>query len=276
MYLARADWGAEGPRSPLQRWAGGQPTSKTAHYEGTELVIFGKTKEDYDRIVRGIQHYHKYISPEHYVDIAYNHLVSPIGDIYEGRGFDFMSGANGTSAANRVSHACCYIGGKSTPFTTEAQAAFLWINSRVTGGWFPHHHWFNTSCPGPNVDAWLNLGQPKPGGCECPVEPPVTPPSTGLEKAVAAITKSKLIEQDAQGLLLSFQRNPIYSASVKEVQDALNLTADAHLVNDGRFGFATLGAVRDLQTFWHMNVDGIVGNQTRGVLEMALSKKYGV
>jgi hypothetical protein len=254
-----------------------QPSSKTAHYEGSDFVIFGKTRADWDRIVRAIQYYHMHVSPEGYSDIAYNFVVSPIGDVYEGRGWQNRSAANGSNDGNANSLAICYIGGPTTPFTAEAQGGFHEIGDQVRGPWYPHHRWFNTSCPGPLVDAWLNLGEPPAKPCSCPVEPSTpSTPSTALEKFVAATTKGKLEDQDHRGVLLTMQRNPIFNADVQAVQDAFNLTSNAHLVPDGKFGFATLGAVTDLQRFWKLTVDGVVGIKTRQVLELCIAKEYEV
>lgn len=50
--------------------------------------------------------------------------------------------------------------------------------------------------------------------------------------------------------------------AVKILQRGLNNISGRGLTEDGVFGLATLAAVRDLQTWFHLDVDGVVGPQT--------------
>jgi peptidoglycan hydrolase-like protein with peptidoglycan-binding domain len=50
--------------------------------------------------------------------------------------------------------------------------------------------------------------------------------------------------------------------AVRILQRGLNTIAGRGLTEDGVFGLATLAAVRDLQAWFHLPVDGVVGSQT--------------
>lgn len=274
--ITRAEWGAMPAKRGLQAWPAGKPDSKTGHYESTDILLYGKSKEDYDRIVRGIQAYHLHHPSEDYSDIAYNWVVSALGDWYEARGSGGRSGAQ--ASGNPSSLSVCYIGGPNTPFTAEAQDGFIKASYGVGGPWLPHHHWIATSCPGKFVDAWIAAGAPGGGSCSCPVPAPPAPAPVpvDLDKYVAAVSAAALRDQNRRRVLLRHQVNPIVSKDVHSWQDSLNVTAHTNLVPDGRFGFATLGATVDFQRFWKLVDDGIVGNKTRDVMLFVLGSAFGV
>jgi len=55
--------------------------------------------------------------------------------------------------------------------------------------------------------------------------------------------------------------------AVLELQRKLNGGAGQHLVLDGRFGPATLASVKNLQSFFHLQVDGVAGPKTWGLVD---------
>jgi hypothetical protein len=77
------------------------------------------------------------------------------------------------------------------------------------------------------------------------------------------LNKRKLLKQGSTG-------DP-----VRKVQEAL--VAEGYELPkfgvDGKYGPETAGAVRELQTRWRMKVDGIVGDQTLGLLDIHLAAK---
>lgn len=164
--VSRSEWGARAPKSTAP-WPVGAPSSWTFHYEGSDIPI---DQPDYSGVVRAIQHYHMDISPEHYADIAYNFLVAPDGDVFEGRGWNVRSGANGSAISNQYSAAVCYLGGPNTPLTDAAKRGFAELVAVKPMSHWPHRHWFNTACPGSAVLDWMAAGEPVPGAA--------TPPAT--------------------------------------------------------------------------------------------------
>lgn len=272
--FSRAEWGAEPPKRPGTPWRAGQPSSKTAHYEGSDFVYFGKGPDEYAAIVRGIQHYHMHVSSEGYQDIAYNFVVSPLGDVYEGRGVNVQSGAQ--ASGNSLSLAVCYIGGPNNDFTGEAQTAFGALGQFVSGPWRPHSSWLPTGCPGNNIRWWIDHGAPAAQPCACPPAPAPAPPPDmgGVVRYVRAAAKANLENQNGRHVLLRVQApaHMTVSEDVKWWQHALNSTSNANLVADGRFGKATLGKTTDFQRFFGLGVDGIVGNRTRSAMIAVLAK----
>lgn len=214
------------------------------HYEGADVPV-DESPAQYAARVRSIQNYHMNVSAEGYVDIAYNWLVSPIGDVYEGRGWDAKSGAQ--ASGNSSSLAICYLGGPNTVFTDRAQNATNWLIAQRPMTVFPHKHWIATSCPGPNVEAWINLGRPGGNACQCP--------APGASAPAPPTTSRPTIRRGSSG------------AAVRDLQARLNRVTGSALAVDGSFGPATDHAVRNFQTFFHLGTDGIVGPKTWGLLD---------
>lgn len=133
------------------------------------------------------------------------------------------------------------------------------------GAWGGHYN-----CPGPAMVAQRDeilrraaviLNRPAPG----PAPAPATP-WAALYKAA-----HDLGQRFAVGPLLRRGDN---GQAVRDLQFALVAGAAQHLIVDGSFGAATEGAVRNVQAFFHIHVDGIVGPQTRGVIAAVLKVKF--
>ena len=165
-YFARAAWGARPPKAALTPWRK-DVVGVAVHYEGTAERL---DLSDYAPVVRAIQAYHMDVSSEHYIDIAYSFLVAPNGDTFEGRGWDYQSGANGSTSGNQTYLAICYIAGPGEALTDAAKRSFnaLFYESvqahQNATDIQPHRHFFNTACPGEVVLLWLDQSHPLPTG----------------------------------------------------------------------------------------------------------------
>jgi len=250
-YISRSEWGARAPKSRLVRWPAGQPTSWTLHYEGKDVPT-NRDRAYYDAHIRAIQRWQMDVSSEGYWDIAYNFIVSPIGDIYEGRGWSFKSGAQ--RDGNSSSVAAMYMGGLRTNFTDLAQNATKWLIAQKPMDVHPHSFWVKTPCPGPYVKAWINLGQPAGKECRCPPKP---------KPQRASFRIGPTLQRGNEGV------------SVKTLQRRLNLATGAGLKVDGDFGGLTYRAVKNFQHFFKLTVDGIVGPKTWGALNYFYALKGG-
>lgn len=112
-----------------------------------------------DDLVRGIERSHEYGNG--WGDIAYNLLVCPHGYVFEGRGANVRSSANGDTVPNRQWYAVCYLGGKGDAFTADGKAGMVWAvqylrrvgnaGPRVNG----HRNHKQTECPGDAIYRWL-------------------------------------------------------------------------------------------------------------------------
>lgn len=228
----------------------------TAHYGGpspwgsgvdrSSAVRFHATA-DHNRcatIVRAYQAFH--MDSRGWADIAYSSLVCPHGHRYEGRGLDARTAAQGTNIGNNTSHATCYIAGDGDPLTPQAMAAYVDESHRLRGLKKGHRDWKPTACPGDPLYRWVHSGQSAPAPAPGP-EP--KPPTGGM-----CTVNVRVLRQGSSG------------GDVRSLQALLNAKAGQGLVVDGDFGPATNRAVRNVQTFFHIGTDGIVGSKTWGVL----------
>ena len=105
-------------------------------------------------------------------------------------------------------------------------------------------------------------------GLSLPV-PPVPAPSVGLQGLAAA----------AHSLGQRFAVGPILhrgskGKDVADLQFALVAACGQHIRVDNDFGPATETAVKNVQAFFHIQVDGVVGPKTRSVIALALQRRY--
>lgn len=235
---AEGDTAHYGGPSP---WTGAVDRSSAETFEATT---------DHNRcasIWRAYQAYH--LDTQGWCDIAYTSGVCPHGYRLEGRGPGQRTGANGTNDGNFRSYATCYIAGTGDPLTDSAKRAFLDEAERLGRPLrWGHRDWKSTSCPGDPLYIWRSGGFPAPEGP--PPPPPPPPPPSG----------------DFVSVLLPVLRVGARGGSVRSLQSLLNTKAGQGLSIDGAFGPATDRAVRNVQAFFGLGVDGIVGQHTWGVL----------
>lgn len=154
-FVTREQWGA---RRPTSTPSSINSTVTTGHWEGPNL--WGRAIGPHASCaakVRGIQNYH--MDANHWSDIAYNGVACPHGYVFEGRGPQKRSAANGTNAANGQSAVICYLGGEGDEFTAEGQQAMAdgaaWLGDPMFKG---HRDWYATACPGDTIYGWIQNG----------------------------------------------------------------------------------------------------------------------
>lgn len=236
--ISRDEWGANGPTGRLDGWPGGQPSSWTIHYEAVDVAI---DAVDYSGRVRSIQQYHQ---NHGYFDIAYNFVVAPNGQVFEGRGWDYRSAAQ--ASGNPYSIAVCYLGGPSTPLTDPAANAINVLIAQRPMEVLPHRHWIATACPGQIIVDWLDAGRPSSG-----VVPPPAPPQPGPPVA----DQRPMVRFGARG------------AYVVEMQDRLKAHGFDAGVSDGIAGPTTIAALKAFQESQGITADGVCGPITWGRLD---------
>lgn len=157
--VSRAEWGARQPTSTSHLNAS---YGATRHWEGPHMGAF--PHDSCAPKVRGIQDFH--MDSKGWTDIAYTGVVCPHGYVYEGRGLFRRTAANGTNTGNETAYAFCYLGGEGDPYTEAGKramkAAMNW--TRHAGGAGPnrndHNDWKSTACPGAEIEAWGDGGEP--------------------------------------------------------------------------------------------------------------------
>uniref|UniRef100_A0A1B6MPG0 Peptidoglycan-recognition protein n=2 Tax=Graphocephala atropunctata TaxID=36148 RepID=A0A1B6MPG0_9HEMI len=146
---SRSQWGAAPPKDTPTRISGAVPWVIIHNSEGSSDCSGKPCKE----IIHNIQDYH--MNEKNWVDIAYNFLVAPTGEVFEGRGW----GVVGASAPkyNNKSVGICLIGSYERESPPEAQLAATQelIASGVKQARIQtlykligHRQVHNTDCPG--------------------------------------------------------------------------------------------------------------------------------
>jgi N-acetylmuramoyl-L-alanine amidase CwlA len=157
--ISRAEWSAEDPERPLTPWDPSLLHGVTVHHfasPSSAAMAAGSA-----RLMQGVQRSHK---AGEFTDIAYNFCFDKFGQVFEGRGFGFQTGANGTTDANRHYASICYMGDSDKDgFPEQAQKAAAWLLLE----WFkrgtdrvvvPHRKWTGSTCPGAAAHAWVVNG----------------------------------------------------------------------------------------------------------------------
>jgi len=248
--LPRSHWGAQPPKSitPID-----DPEGFVIHWVGAGGMNAAPSDAETCATLRNIQSAE--MSRE-YVDIAYNFAVDPAGRVYELRGWDVRSGANGTASANAHLWAVVYVGGPGVPLTDEGRWSLAELVQTGSDRWGgvsyvkPHREVASTACPGDELAAYCAT---LTGLLRGDATPPPAPP-------VGAVVRPTVRRGSSGGV-------------VRELQERLNRVASAGLSVDGRFGPRAERAVRDFQQ-WCVGhgidtggVDGIVGPKTWRVLD---------
>ncbi|GAA1897464.1 hypothetical protein GCM10009716_04350 [Streptomyces sodiiphilus] len=238
--VSRSAWGA---RAPLSRNSNITPQygGVTVHHVDAVRVA-RSSHSNCAAQVRGIQNYH--MDTNGWQDIAYSYLTCVHGYVFEGRGPNQRTAANGTTEGNQNWYAVCgLVGGTSSNYDTiTAQlidAFHLAISTlRSAGGAASainrHMDHKATACPG-NLSSYVLDGSLNPGGGGgAPSWPGVY-----------------------------FRQPPTFHhSSVGTWQSRMNSAHGFSLAVDSAYGPASESACRTFQQRRGLAVDGIVGPDT--------------
>lgn len=231
--ISRKGWNARAPRSRTRAsWS--QRSEFIVHYsEGPKT-----------QTVRAIQDFH--MDGNGWSDIGYNFLVDYKGRIYEGRGW-LTVGAH-APGHNTSGIGVCMIGrnGDDTP---AAKRAIRWLYDQASKKagrkltMLGHKDVYATSCPGTRLHAWVRRGMPVDGSSSNWMEDAVNKLPM-LAKGAKATNEHV---QTLRGLLLARSHPEIGTV-------------------EGPFDATVEKAVKAVQKWGKVDVDGIVGPQTWPVL----------
>lgn len=167
--IDRGEWGARRAREE-RRTTWGSRKGFAVHHSGANP----------NQSVQAIQNYH--MDSNKWVDVGYNFLVRPNGDIYEGRGW-LKVGAH-AHGHNTAYVGVCLIGNydrTSPSAAAKASLAYLYNEAnRLKGSKLTvatHRQLGSTECPGDRLHAWVisNLAGHKPGKPSTPKPTPGRP-----------------------------------------------------------------------------------------------------
>lgn len=137
--------------------------------------------------IRAVQTFHQ--NTKRWTDIAYNYLVTPDGELVEGRGDRFQNGAN--TPRNTDTLSVCLLGNMNRdPFTDAEKATVAAVAEHLGLPVVPHSDIGATACPGDAVRAWLDAGMPAGGP---PIDDRDARVVAALEEAADAIALARSI-----------------------------------------------------------------------------------
>ena len=161
--ITRKQWGALEPESITPLFAY-NISGIAVHYSAAYADELG---DPYQR-VRAIQKYH--MGPGHdptmpWSDIAYNFLFSRDGLIFEGRGWNKRSAAQGTKNGNDHFIAICFLGtdkDNRDDVTSQGRVALsdfinyaMWAQFKKPLEVQPHNFFHSTECPGDELRSYI-------------------------------------------------------------------------------------------------------------------------
>ena len=237
--ITRQDWGAKEPKSRFSKLA--EVKGLVVHWSAYPTAL---DVEEEKAQVRQIQALHQ--NDRGWNDIAYNYCVGDSGNLYEARGENNRSAAQGGNTReevnynNRHFYAVCWLGG-SNPDDQPSEKAVMAVKElwkEVGGDLRPHSSFKSTNCPGDAWRKWIN------GRLT------FVPEEVKAKETVAKVSRFSIMKQGDRG------------QNVEELQIMLNMINKTQLVVDGDFGGKTKACVISFQKKYKLAVDGIVGQMT--------------
>jgi len=232
-------WGAKAPKSRYSKI--GDVKGLVVHWSAYPKAL--NEAEEINQ-VKQIQELHQ--NDRGWNDIAYNFCVGDSGNLYEARGLDNRSAAQGGNTRQEINYnnkhfyAVCWLGGSNPEDqpSKEAVAAVKELWKEVGGDIRPHSSFKSTNCPGDSWRKWID------GRLT------FVPKEAKAQEKVQEVTRKILIKKGDKG------------TQVEELQIMLNLVNKTEISIDGDFGNITLAAVVTFQKKYKLKPDGIVGNMT--------------
>lgn len=140
------------------------PRGFAVHWPGTTLDrIDASSKSAIAHRIEGYRQYH--VDGHGWTDIAYGAVVDQAGRIWDARGLDYRSAANGDQAVNRTHGAVLLLVGKSEAPSSAMIDAVRWLRTHLWLPGFPHasavvghRDLWSTDCPGPHVYPLVTSG----------------------------------------------------------------------------------------------------------------------
>jgi len=163
-YKSRADWGARLRRGYVS-FPADRPIGVACHWPGTSTKFRGASAASIASALRGWQNFH--MDVRGWSDIAYGVGIDWAGRVWELRGIDVRTAANGSTESNRDYTAALWIIGiGEQPTEAQIQAFRDWRSSRLLvvhpqAAAVKTHNDVRTSpteCPGPAVTALVRSG----------------------------------------------------------------------------------------------------------------------
>lgn len=244
-FVTRSEWGARPEKSHT---ALDHAEGVTCHWEGPTMGVFPHTS--CASKVRGIQAFH--MDTRGWSDIAYTAIVCPHGYVFEGRWAGKRTAAQGTNDGNDRSLAVCFLSGSGDPWPESARAGFAEVifvlrAFKACGNTlWAHRDWHTTQCPGDAITADVRDGDIARRSTPAP-----TPPKPQVDLSPVGV-KAHMLELGRTAP----------TQDVKRAQVILKAHFGQTIPVTGTYDSATADAVKNVQRFFSLHDDGIVGTDT--------------
>ncbi|MER5322285.1 peptidoglycan recognition protein family protein [Streptosporangium roseum] len=258
--ITRRDWKARAPKGAYTPISGTRGVK--VHYTGGHVPADIAHSDNHHKcvaLVRGFQNHH--MDGNGWMDLAYSMIACPHRKVFEGRGPNRLTAANGAGLNSQHYSVLALVG--SSGFTQPNDGvlhgvldAIGYLRDRGRAGTEikGHRDGFSTSCPGGPLYAWVKRGAPRPGGNAGPARPDKPAPATPPKPAKPG--------GGWPGRYLSYKPDAIMTGEdVAEWQRILKRNSYTVAV-DGKFGKMTRAATVVLQRAEGEVPDGIVGPNT--------------
>lgn len=197
-YFPRSAWTSTSKGGTVLKGSGRTITTIYIHYPGQGSAIGAASVAATKKRLEGYRRQHKNVN--RWADIAYNLGVDQSGNVWELRGIDRQSGANGGTASNRSGQAILVLVGNDEEPTAACiegiKDAIRRIRSVHPSAKTIRGHQqspdASTACPGPHLMKLVRSGELEPGtvsipagGTSVPVVKPAAKPVPSTSKAPA-------------------------------------------------------------------------------------------
>ena len=139
----------------------------TIHYMGVEGPITDDPRK-IPGLIKNVERNHMARTGENMSAIGYNFLIDKNGQIWEGRGWDYRNGANGTDSNDTSMSVCILVGTRDNKPTPEMINAVRWLREQTAKKFRfvkrrqvtvrGHKAHKATSCPGPALTRLIQAG----------------------------------------------------------------------------------------------------------------------
>lgn len=258
-FLSRTAWtktSAEGSRFSRT------PRGVAVHWPGANTPFRGRTQAQVAALLEGWRRMHT-SSPRNWADIAYQVAIDASGRVWDLRGIDRKSAANGDSTTNGQYGAVVLLLGPGEDVTPAMAEAFReWRDTRWLRRW-----------PGSEVVTTHQAVRPKPTACpgsaairfvqtrgwtDVTAGPPPAPPAPARPRPPLLPTTEAIV-RELPNLSRALRSNGFH---VRLLEGAL--AANRHVLRDpnGNFGPDTEAQVKQFQAARGMPATGVVDRAT--------------
>ena len=276
-YFKRSEWTSNKKTAPVIKGTGRVITEIYGHYIGSPSPVGIESDSSTKNRLRGYWNLHVKING--WKDIAYNLAVDQKGNIWELRGIDRQSGANGGTVTNRRGQAIlCILGNTETPTPAMINAfkeAVKMIRAEhpkaktIKG----HRESFeaSTQCPGDKIMALIKNGSLEPDN------------KTSVSKPLPTPVKPKPVSKPVSAPTFPLPKGFYYGPKEGGVQSVSGRTYNSKVphdvVKDKNGNYYSKGLKQAQQKLkdrgWTISVDGRFGPQTEKVVSQFNKNKRG-